>query len=64
MADVENVHKHKWVFGTKESKEKWHNVAKDTDYDFAPKLDIDVKGTQKNLADSEDRLGHKWVIEE
>lgn len=55
---------HDWVFGTKASKAKWHNVAKDTLYDFAPKLDGDMLTTKKNLGDSQTRLGHKWVIEE
>ena len=43
---------HDWVFGTKASKAKWHNVAKDTLYNFAPKLDGDMLTTSKNLADS------------
>jgi hypothetical protein len=48
--------------GTDASKAKWHNPAKDTDYNFAPKLDADMVSTAKNLADSETGLGHKWVI--
>jgi len=40
---------HHWDFGTEESKAKWHNKAKDTDYDFAPKLDGDMITTAKNL---------------
>lgn len=55
---------HNLVMGTKASKAKWHNVAKDTMYDFAPKLDADIRTTKKNLADSETNLGHKWVIED
>ena len=55
---------HNWVFGTDESKAKWHNVAKDTDYDFAPALDGDMIATAKHLSDTEGKLGHKWVIDD
>ena len=55
---------HKLALGTKASKAKWHNEAKDTLYDFAPKIDADIRATQKHLADTELRLGHKWVIED
>ena len=61
---AEAMHNHKIVMGTKESRAKWHNVAKDVDYDFAPELDSHIKDSLKNLGDTEDRLGHKWVIEE
>jgi hypothetical protein len=40
---------HKLVMGTPESKAKWHNVAKDTMYDFAPALDKDISDTQAHL---------------
>jgi len=53
---------HKFQIGTAASKAKWKNPAKDVDYNFAPKLDGDVISTQKNLADSEDKLGHRWEI--
>jgi len=43
---------------------KWKNPAKKVDYNFAPKMDGDVISTQKNLADAESSLGHKWVIED
>ena len=33
---------HKLSLGTEESKEKYHNPAKDVDYDFKPELDGDV----------------------
>jgi hypothetical protein len=35
--------------GTDYSKLKWHNLAKDTKYDFNPELDDDIKVTHKNL---------------
>lgn len=60
---AENALSHKLEMGTEKSKAKWHNVAKDTDYNFAPKLDADVKITQKNLGDAESTLGHRWVID-
>jgi hypothetical protein len=31
---AEDMNKHKLIMGTPESKAKWHNVAKDTLYDF------------------------------
>jgi hypothetical protein len=60
----EAMHKHKLVMGTPESKAKWHNVAKDTMYDFAPALDKDIADTQSHLDLSEGNLKHKWVIED
>ncbi len=54
---------HKLNMGTKESKERWHNVAKDTLYNFAPRLDNDMIASKKNLADAETNLKHKWVFE-
>jgi len=62
LALSEGALSHKLVMGTDASKAKWHNVAKDTDYNFAPKLDGDMISTAKNLGDSETNLGHKWVI--
>jgi hypothetical protein len=59
----EAAHGHKLVMGTPESQAKWHNVAKDTDYNFAPDLDEDMVHTAKHLADTQTRLGHQWVIE-
>merc|ERR1712032_1653706 len=53
---------HKLEMGTEKSKAKWQNVAKDTDYNFAPKLDADMIHTAKHLGDAESSLGHKWVI--
>ena len=48
--------------GTERSKAKWHNVAKDTDYNFAPKLDEDILASDKHLADAERRLQHHWEL--
>merc|ERR1719460_1350669 len=62
LAISEDALAHKLEMGTEKSKAKWHNVAKDTDYNFAPKLDGDMITTAKNLGDSETNLGHKWVI--
>lgn len=42
-----------WEFGTEASKARWHNVAKDTDYNFAPELDVDMKATDSNLHNAE-----------
>jgi hypothetical protein len=58
------MHNHKLIMGTPQSRAKWHNVAKDTLYDYHPDLDSHIMDSQKNLADTEDKLGHKWVIEE
>jgi len=49
--------------GTKESRAKWHNDAKDTDYDFEPRYDEDVRASLKNLKDTEKKQNHKWVID-
>ena len=60
----EAAHSHKLIMGTAESQAKWHNVAKDTHYNFAPDLDEDMTHTAKHLTDSQTRLGHNWVIED
>jgi hypothetical protein len=60
----EAAHGHKLVMKTPESEAKWHNVAKDTDYNFAPDLDEDMVHTAKHLSDTQTRLGHQWVIED
>jgi len=49
--------------GTKASRAKWHNDAKDTDYDFEPRYDEDVRASLKNLKDTEKKQNHKWVID-
>ena len=52
--------------GTPESKAYWHTVAKDTLYDYHPKLDADVITTNRNIADAEDKLGvtmsEEWKV--
>ena len=42
--------------GTPESRAKYHNKAKDTEYDYNPKLDDDVKTTNRKLASAEETL--------
>jgi len=51
---------HHLVMGTKESKDKWKNPAKKVDYDFAPKLDIDMRRTESSIDQIETREGHKF----
>lgn len=45
LAISEDALSHKLVMGTEASRAKWHNVAKDTEYNFAPKLDGDIRIT-------------------
>jgi len=61
IAIAEDMTHHKLVMGTDESRAKWHNVNKDTLYDYHPSLDKDVVSTQKHLTDAEDTLGHAMV---
>ena len=63
IAIAEALYRHKWDFGTARSRalKKYHNVAKDTNYDFAPKLDSDIVDAQQNLRITEKRLNHHWV---
>ena len=58
---AEKMNTHKLIMGTPESKAKWHNVAKDTLYDYHPSLDKDVITTNKNIDEAEDRLGFQMV---
>jgi len=51
---------HKLIMGTKESKAKWANPAKKVDYDFAPKLDKDMRNTEASIDTIETRGGHKF----
>lgn len=51
---------HKLIMGTPESKKKWENPAKKVDYDFAPKLDIDMRRTEGSIDQIETREGHKF----
>jgi len=53
----EEMNTHKLVMGTPESKAKWHNVAKDTLYDYHPVLDRDVINTNRNIDAAEDLYG-------
>merc|ERR1712031_51055 len=59
---AEGMKSHKLELGTEASKAKWHNPAKDVDYNFAPKLDGDIITTNKNLADTEKNLNHHWAL--
>ena len=54
---AEAMKNHKLIMGTEESKAYWHTVAKDTLYDYHPKLDHDVITTNRNIAAAEDKLG-------
>lgn len=56
LSIAEALKKHKLILGTKESKEKYRNKAKDTLYDYYPSLDKDVITTQKNLVAAEETL--------
>lgn len=49
LAITEKTLNHKLIMGTKKSKAKWHNPAKDTEYDFQPKFDEDIRSSLKNL---------------
>ena len=42
LSIAEEQKKHKLIMGTPESKAKYHNKAKDTEYNYNPKLDKDV----------------------
>lgn len=48
----EKAHEHYVEMATPESKAKWHNPAKDTQYNWAPDLDEDVVHTAKHLSDT------------
>ena len=52
--------KHKLIMGTDESKAKWKNPAKKTEYDYSPKLDRDMHDSATNLDLVEGKLGHKY----
>ena len=57
---AEGMLKHKLIMGTDESKEKWKNPAKKTEYDYSPKLDGDMRDAATNLDLVENKLGHKY----
>merc|ERR1711981_1153417 len=45
LANTESKMGHKIIMGTAASRAKWHNVAKDTLYNFNPALDADIRTT-------------------
>jgi len=55
--------KHNLVMGTPESRAKYHNAAKDTEYNFDPKLDKDVITSQRSLVNAEESLGKTFDIQ-
>lgn len=57
IAITESQLGHKLIMGTADSKAKWHNVAKDTLYDYHPKLDGDVIVTNRNIDAAENAMG-------
>jgi len=57
LSIAEALKKHKLILGTPESREKYRNKAKDTEYNYYPNLDSDVVTTQRNLAATESLLG-------
>jgi len=59
---AEDQKRHKLIMGTPESRAKYHNKAKDTEYDYNPKLDKDVISTQSNLVNAEDTLGKTFAV--
>jgi hypothetical protein len=59
---AEEQKKHKLVMGTPESRAKYHNKAKDTEYNYNPKLDKDVISTQNSLVNAEDTLGKTFAL--
>ena len=62
LSIAEAMHRHNLIMGTPESRAKWHNVAKDTEYNFAPELDEDMKNTASHLGVAEGIRNHKWTI--
>jgi len=60
LAVAEGIVHHKLIMGTDESKAKWKNPAKKTDYDYSPKLDKDMHDAATNLDLVEGKLGHKY----
>jgi len=51
---AEKIVGQKWTsMGTEENKEKFHNKAKDVDYNFAPDLEHNIVDSQSNLANAE-----------
>lgn len=63
IALAEGMHSHKLIMGTPESKAKWHNVAKDTLYDYDPELDEDIKASLAHIGISEKSVGRKMNLD-
>jgi hypothetical protein len=61
IAIGEKMNAHKLIMGTADSKAKWHNVAKDTLYNYYPKLDGDVVNTARHIAEAENTLGTTMI---
>ena len=58
---AEHIIGQRWTsMGTEENKEKFHNKAKDVDYNFAPELDHNIVDSQANLANAENTLGRSY----
>ena len=53
--------KHVWGMGTKRHFEEYRNHALDTEYNFAPELDSDVKHTIAHTQEAENNIG-SWEI--
>lgn len=53
---------HKWGMGTKKHFEEYRNKAKDTNYNFEPKLDRDIVNTLRHASDAENTTGQTWEI--
>jgi hypothetical protein len=63
ILNAELTHHRKLIMGTKESKQRYKNMAKQVDYNFKPELSDDIKDSQSNLKNAEKSLG-EWTIEE
>jgi len=60
LAVAEKMVGHHLIMGTKESQAKWKNPAKKTLYDYAPKLDRDMRNTEASIDQIERREGHRF----
>jgi len=59
---AEKIVGQRWTsMGTEENKEKFHNKAKDVDYNFDPPLDHNIVVSQSNLANAEQSIGHSYT---
>ena len=58
---AEHIIGQRWTsMGTEENKEKFHNKAKDVDYNFAPELDHQIVDSQNNLKNAEQQFGRSY----